>query len=193
MIKFKPNPRKIIETIVWLANRVPRIDDYHVMKIIYYADKKHLNKYGRPILGDEYIKMENGPVGSLCDDIIKGKETKQPKNKPYKIAIDKAMLKKIREAFTTTPDGDRINITAKKDFYRGVFSISDLECLRWATKQYQNKTFDELKHETHQEKPWRESKMNKPIDYILFIEDDNPNKKYLKEDLQDPETACMAF
>ena len=36
------------------------------IKLIYLADRLHLRKYGRPIIGDMYWAMKLGPVGSLA-------------------------------------------------------------------------------------------------------------------------------
>jgi uncharacterized phage-associated protein len=48
---YQMNYEKAIEVVVWLANKNPGIDIYHVAKILYYAEKTHLNRHGRPIIG----------------------------------------------------------------------------------------------------------------------------------------------
>ena len=76
MICFKVNQEKTLEAVVYVASKVPGIDIYHTVKTMFYADKKHLNMYARPVLGDLYIKMDNGPVPSLVRDIINNNNTK---------------------------------------------------------------------------------------------------------------------
>ncbi|WP_419868710.1 type II toxin-antitoxin system antitoxin SocA domain-containing protein [Chryseobacterium sp. CT-SW4] len=39
---------------------------------MYFADLKHLSKYGRKITEDCYVKMQNDPVPSKVCDILKG-------------------------------------------------------------------------------------------------------------------------
>jgi Protein of unknown function (DUF4065) len=39
---------------------------------IFIADRDHLRRFGRPVTGDAYIAMDNGPVLSRIYDIIKG-------------------------------------------------------------------------------------------------------------------------
>ena len=60
-----------IEAILYIANRVERKDIHKICKILYYADQRHLSKYGRSITGDTYIAMAYGPVPSNVEDIFK--------------------------------------------------------------------------------------------------------------------------
>jgi hypothetical protein len=46
--RYIPDTAKALEVILWLATECPGIDVYHVVKCAYYADKRHLNLYGRP-------------------------------------------------------------------------------------------------------------------------------------------------
>ena len=41
-----------------------KINKMKAIKLIYLADRLHLRKYGRPIVGDIYWAMKLGPVGS---------------------------------------------------------------------------------------------------------------------------------
>ena len=63
MAQYAVHTAKALETIVWLANARAGIDVYHVIKCAFFADKYHLNKYGRPIAGDNYIADTYGPLG----------------------------------------------------------------------------------------------------------------------------------
>lgn len=44
---------------------------YPVMKMLYLADKMHLERYGRFISGDSYAAMEQGPVPSRTYNMVK--------------------------------------------------------------------------------------------------------------------------
>ena len=69
-VRYRVNYDKAIETIVWLASEKPNIDLYHIVKVLFYADKMHVNKYARPITGDTYISMDYGPVPSGVRDLL---------------------------------------------------------------------------------------------------------------------------
>jgi uncharacterized phage-associated protein len=61
-----------VNTILYILNKLENGGDFHrVFKIMYFADQKHLAKYGSLITDDQYIAMKNGPVPSMAYDILK--------------------------------------------------------------------------------------------------------------------------
>lgn len=68
---FKFDPVKALEVILYVAKRAPVPDIIHFCKIQYFADKYHLEQYGRFVSGDHYVAMTNGPVPSKTYDLIK--------------------------------------------------------------------------------------------------------------------------
>src|SRR3954447_26379931 len=69
--RYIPDTAKVLEVILWLATECPGIDVYHVVKCAYYADKRHINMYGRPIAGDWYEADEYGPLGQWLYGLIR--------------------------------------------------------------------------------------------------------------------------
>ncbi|MDR3226282.1 MAG: SocA family protein [Prevotellaceae bacterium] len=65
------NLEKSLNAILYIAHKLQRKDFHKIFKVLYFADREHLSKYGRPITGDTYIKMINGPVPSKIYDIFK--------------------------------------------------------------------------------------------------------------------------
>lgn len=65
------NHDKSINAILYIAKRIKRKDLHKIFKVLYFADRDHLAKYGRAITNDIYIKMNNGPVPSRIYDIFK--------------------------------------------------------------------------------------------------------------------------
>lgn len=157
---------KAIEAIVWLSNKNPGIDIYHIVKIMFFADKMHLNRYGRPLIGDTYIKMQYGPVPSAIKDLIKQDMWLSPKQ-----------LDKISNAVTIEKNNSYFKTTANRDADISYFSKSDLKCLSESFERYKDSSFDELYTLTHKEKFYVETNDNSPIDYKSMIDDNNPNKE----------------
>lgn len=173
-IRFKISYDKAIETIVWLANKKPQIDIYHIVKILFFADKKHLNEYGRPVLGDTYKHMDNGPVPSAVRDIVTQNLFLSPRH-----------LQNIKESLEIDTKENYYKTAAKRDPNYSYFSKSDLECLEDALAKYGEMTFEELYNLTHQEKCYTKTDDRGTIDYALMIDDDNPNKESLLISLQE--------
>lgn len=48
------------------------LDKIKALKLLYFADRYHVRKYGRTITNDEYFAMNYGPVPSGAKDIIEG-------------------------------------------------------------------------------------------------------------------------
>ena len=65
-IEFKVNYQKTLEAVLFLLSRRETVNLYNIMKALYAADKYHLNKYGRPVTGDVYIKKTYGVLPSVA-------------------------------------------------------------------------------------------------------------------------------
>lgn len=123
-LQFEVKPKKTIEVILYIATRVKDPTLHRIFKIMYFADKVHLLKYGRFITGDQYIAMEYGPVPSLAYDI-----TKQPPEENILI--------------------EGYHIVPQRDARKEEFSESDLECLNASIEQHGHKSFGQLTDESH--------------------------------------------
>lgn len=56
----------------WLLKRHGgEMDRLKLVKLIFLADRMHLARYGRPIVGGRYVAMEHGPVASEFLTLIK--------------------------------------------------------------------------------------------------------------------------
>lgn len=70
-IGFRTNPRKALEVILWCAAKRRAVDFHTVLKVLFYADVTHLNRWGRPIVGDDYKALDYGPVPQTTYDLMK--------------------------------------------------------------------------------------------------------------------------
>lgn len=67
---FEFRPDKSLATIAYLAQQSGETM-YTILKMIYLADRLHLERYGRPITGDTFIAMEQGACPSRIYDTFK--------------------------------------------------------------------------------------------------------------------------
>lgn len=65
------NFEKTINAALYVAENIKERGFHKIFKILYFADREHLAKYGRPITGDTYIKMDYGPAPSNLYNIFK--------------------------------------------------------------------------------------------------------------------------
>ena len=70
-MNLKHETAKILAPCLYVLNKTGQISKHHLSKILYFADKSHIAKYGRTLTGQKYVAMQNGPVPSQLYDFIK--------------------------------------------------------------------------------------------------------------------------
>src|SRR3989304_372932 len=134
-VGFKPE--KALHAILYVADKLQREDNlYATLKVIYFADKDHLHRYGRFIFGDNYVAMSHGPVPSGAYDIVK-----YVRGDGWDIGFEQA-----RTAFAVK---ENKHIQIYENPNTDVFSDSDIECLDHAVAKYGKLSFSELKKCSH--------------------------------------------
>src|SRR5574344_1892259 len=134
------NKEVAIQAILYILSKLKGQCDIHkVCKILYFADQKHLSKYSRSITGDNYIKMQYGPVPSKIDDIFKAvrgdsffSDTQSSEElKGYFVFQNRYLIKQLKEV-----DLDYLSLT-------------DKECLDSSIALCKDKNFGELTEFSH--------------------------------------------
>jgi uncharacterized phage-associated protein len=161
-MRFQFDERKGTEALAYIAEKWPNVTIFFVSKVLFFAEKKHLNRYGRPIVADTFIAMPNGPVPSTLYDFIKGNFGLSGDPEGFSGAIDSSIHPKI---------------SAKRGYDASILSSSDVECLDEAISFCQSKQFNHLSQLTHQERAWVDAPPNAAMDYELFIDADNPMRE----------------
>lgn len=179
-MRFKVNPEKVIEALAWLAERKPGITPYYAAKVLYFADKEHLNRFGRPILGDTYIAMEHGPVPSLAYNLVKGDEFEAPD-----------LLEKAAQAFLVDRNAKHARLYTREHHVvdLDLFSKTDLECLERAVKLYGTMPWPELRALTHEDPAWAEADVNAPMDFARMLEGNDDERATAIEEIGETSVA----
>jgi len=106
---------------------------YKLVKLVYFADKKHLHEWGRTITGDKYAKMEHGTTPSATYDMLKAvrgdKDWEHDLGGYFKVE-DNAVIPLV------DPDMDEL-------------SESDVQILDSVFAEDGGKAFSELKRKAH--------------------------------------------
>jgi hypothetical protein len=142
--------RKALELIVYLTNRLSQASFHSVSKVLYFADKLHLERYGRLISGDRYIAMENGPVPSWVYDLMKAVAERGTVPASYKTAAMQAL------------EVDKHWLKARRDADTQYFSKSEIACLDESIAANGKKSFGQLTDESHDD-AWRSVDENSTI------------------------------
>lgn len=164
-VKFDFNHEKAVEVLAFLASEWDGISPFYVSKVLFFAEKWHLNEYGRPIIGDTYIAMKEGPVPSIIRDYINGNF--QRVQKPG--SLDAAVKIENGPYFKKLHRGDRAVDMAK-------LAETDIEQIRKAIAFCKGKSRDSLSKLTHKEKSWSAAPLNRDMKYENFVDDKNPNR-----------------
>jgi uncharacterized phage-associated protein len=71
----RPLPDKVREAILHVIDMADKTGteatQYDILKTLFFADRSHLNRYGRPVTFDQYYALKDGPAPSLGYDILK--------------------------------------------------------------------------------------------------------------------------
>lgn len=142
MRDFNLHIEKAVNSLLFVISNLEKADTHKTYKILYFADQKHLLKFGRPIFGDTYVKMKYGPVPSfiknVVDENIEGLEEVVAKYHRY-------FVKPLVE-----PNLDYL-------------SESDLECLKESLEENRNLEFSTLTDKSHD---YAYNKASWNIDYL---------------------------
>ena len=130
------DPDKAVEAILFTAANA-RTDLYDTLKLLYLADKLHLQRYGRFIFGDWYSAMEYGPVPSHAYDVVKYVRG----DRPTSLAMH------AKSAFRVDPQTHAISVLREPDL--GELSATDIECLSEIIAKYGSIGFSALKKLSH--------------------------------------------
>ncbi|HEY9082880.1 MAG TPA: Panacea domain-containing protein [Vicingaceae bacterium] len=121
------------------------------MKLLWIADRLHLNKYGRLILKDSYCAMPHGPVPSETLDLVQS----------------------TQEGFFSVKSFD---ITADSNFNEKYFSHSDLEIMNLTWDEFGDKDQFLLRDFSHKFPEWKRFEKDlknnkKPNSYPILMDD----------------------
>ncbi|MDQ6528410.1 Panacea domain-containing protein [Flavobacterium sp. LHD-85] len=161
---------RAINAVLYILTKLSRKDFHKIFKILFFADREHLLKYGRTITGDNYIAMNDGPVPSYLYDIFKsvkgnGYFKDNGHFSKYFSVVEGCLLKEESE-----PNLNKLSQT-------------DLQQLNISLDKYGNMSWNEIRELSHGE-AWINTVNNSAISFVDIlkeIESDESYIDYLKE------------
>lgn len=154
---------KSLESLVYITSK--GIDDvWKALKLLFYAEKIHMQKYGQPITGDYFVAMREGPVPSFAYDIVKSAQSKKKSINPIADELNP-------ELSLRTVGNTRIKAIREPDL--NVLSESAIEALDEAIEIYGPLSYSELSKIAHAESCYKSTKLNSEIsmeDYLSWLD-----------------------
>jgi uncharacterized phage-associated protein len=120
------------------------INKMKAIKLIYFADRYHLRKYGRPITNDEYFAMPYGPVNSGVKEITENSDFLADDEQEYA-----AIYLKIPNQY---------GVRSIHPIDTKVFSKSDIEALSFAWEKFGKYNQYQLADISHNYPEWKRFK-----------------------------------
>lgn len=168
-MSFPFSHRKTTQALNFFARQAGgELNKLKALKLVYFADRYHLRRFGRPITGDEYYAMTFGPVASGAKDLIERDSFLSDEELAY--------------ADQFIAPVDRYTYRSTADFSPKPLSESDRTALAWAWNTFGKHDGFDLAELTHAYPEWRahaetiESKRETrvPMGYRDFLEDPAP-------------------
>ena len=145
-MRHRLDPEKCVATLLYVTRAVP--SRYTALKVVYFADREHLSRYGRLMYGDTYIAMQHGPVPSAAYDIIKDAGGE---------ANFRVPMPQPAEEYLEVQGND---VRPRQDPDLDLLSASDIECLDEAIQTYGGMSFNELKAAAHSDEAFLAADQN---------------------------------
>ena len=124
---------KLKEIALYILSKTEGVDIYHLLKILYFAEKKHLLKWGCSMVGLPFLAWEHGPVQY---ELYKG------------VRSDREYLHHKEDAASVIFADREPNMDYITDSYR--------ECLDESINENYNLSFSQLREKSH-DSAWEEA------------------------------------
>jgi len=135
----------LIEIVSYILNKTQGTDIYHVLKIIYFANQKHLVKWGAPMIRDDFRAYEYGPVS---DQLYKAMHDN------HKYGDDLPEL--FKQTAYYAGDDARSNILPSRKPDMDFLSKAAVEVLDQSIAENAGLTFPQLLEKSH-DSAWQEA------------------------------------
>ena len=136
MTKF--DKQCLLEVALYILNVTKGTDLYHLLKILYFAEQKHLVKWGGRITSDDFRAYDYGPVADNLYHAIRSN------NK-----LDVELTEMLHDVVSFAGDDAPNILLANREADVNYLSKSEIECLDDAIRENANLSFNELKEKSH--------------------------------------------
>lgn len=160
------DPEHALELLLFVAERLRYPTLHSVSKVLYFADREHLSRYGSLLSGDSYVAMRHGPVPSAIYNLLKAAADRQEPLIPAEFYELVGQSLKIE---------GRSRVQPLRQANLDLLSASQRECLEASIKANGRLSFKRLTLKSH-DAAWKSVDENDLID-VKAIAKTLPNAK----------------
>ena len=193
---------KKLAAIIRILRKLKKVSSVKLMKLLYIADKVHLNNYGRTISMDTFCAMQKGPVPSLSYDMIKKLYPTALHHPTQRNSTPESIASLLRKYAEVEEDGDKKIVCLKKEepSLYSFLSESDIKTIDNVSTFFELTSDDSLVDLTHNFDEWKqfeEKLRHQKTSFSFAVQDmvnrpeslagliDLDNFKFIKESLAD--------
>jgi hypothetical protein len=173
-LSYSYNFEKFVAAMTHMATKVSDLTKLRAAKLLFFADKYHLTTYGRPIIGDYYIRMDHGPVPAQSLDLMNELIS------PLIIrGVKRPTLDAMQQYLEVDSRGKQPRFQARKKPDYSVLSESDVEALDRSIARFGRAPIARVWNAGHKERSWKETPPLQKIDYRLFFDESSAKQREL--------------
>ena len=177
MTNFDSN--KLAELVLYILGKTGGVDFYHTFKILYFAEMKHLAKWGLGIVPDQFCALKYGPVPTHLYDAVK--ELNHPK-----MLLSEELSQVIQFAGEDAPNV----LLPKREANLRFLSKSEIAALDESIEDNKSLTFGQLMRKSHDE-AWDEANryvngtnIISPVSMAKVLHADESVLEYIREQME---------
>lgn len=163
-IQFRPE--QALELILYVVKRLPHPSFHSVSKVLYFADRQHLSRYGSLLSGDTYVAMRYGPVPSGIYNLLKAAAGRR------ELLIPAHWFELVSHALTVE---GKHRLKALRDENPDAISTAQRVCLDVSIKENGRLGFERLIRKSH-DAAWKSADQNEMME-LAEIAKTLPNGK----------------
>ena len=166
VVPIRFDPERALELVLYVANELRHPTLHSVSKVVYFADREHLSRYGSLLSGDNYVAMRHGPVPSAIYNLLKAAAGRQEPLIPPEFYELVGQALKIE---------GRSRVQPLRQATLELLSVSQRECLDASIKTNGRLSFVQLTAKSH-DAAWKAVDENELIE-VKAIAKTLPNAK----------------
>jgi uncharacterized phage-associated protein len=163
-IQFRPE--QALELVLYLAKHLPRPSFHTISKVLYFADREHLSRYGSLMTGDTYYAMRYGAVPGAIYSLLKAAAGRRESFIPPEWT-------ELTSGALAVEGTHRVRALREPNL--DLISAAQRACLDASIKANGRLSFDRLANKSHDE-AWKSADQNEIIE-LAAIAKTLPNAK----------------